>query len=342
MNNALIYIDPDNAHASLELTGVLDRMYGPDTYTVYGLYIGENAPDGASGGDRFLDGAVDGILRVPDETVSPYDAAGVAACIAELHDTYRFTAVLFLATTFGRSTAPRTAMRLHTGLVADVTEIRHDGDRIHLVRPAFSGRMLAAVVCRGGGPIMLTVRQNTFVHDGSRRRKTETITAAPHNLRPPRLRLVKRRTKDESYDIRESDVLVSGGGGVMRNFDDLETLASHLHAMVSASRRVVDSGKAPRYIQVGQSGKTVSPRLYIAVGISGSIQHIVGLKNAEYIIAVNTDRTAPICSRADIVVEGDARTFIPRLVERIKRNGTVPPEPHDTTEPTPTDHGGDA
>ena len=333
MNTALIYVDPDAVTASLELIGVLDKMYGRDGCTVYGLYIGENGSDGDSPEREVLEGAVDVVLRVPDKTVTSYDAAGVAACIAELHETYRFDAILFLATAFGRSAAPRTAMRLHVGLVADVTEIRLDGEQIQLVRPAFSGRMLAAVVCRGSGPIMLTVRQNTFGYDGSRRRTTRTVTVSPQDLPAARLRLVKRRRKNVSYDIRESDVLVSGGGGVMRDFDRLEALASHLHGKVAASRRAVDSGNVPRHIQVGQSGKTVSPRLYIAVGISGSIQHVVGLKNAEYIIAVNSDRNAPICSRADLVVEGDARTFIPRIVERIARNGAVVPN---------NTHGGDS
>ena len=122
-------------------------------------------------------------------------------------------------------------------------------------------------------------------------------------------------------DIRESEVLVSGGGGVLRHFGKLELLAKELNGMVAASRRAVDSGLAPRQIQVGQSGKTVSPRLYVAIGISGSIQHVVGIKNAEHIIAVNSNRYAPICSIADIVVEGDATEFIEKMVERIRKEG---------------------
>lgn len=338
MKNALIYIDPDAVDASLELTGVVAEMFGRDDCTVYGLCIEDGPTDRAADGP--IDGTIDVALRVSSETVDLYDAAGVAACIAELHETYQFDAVLFLATTFGRIIGPRTAMRLHVGLVADVTEIRHDGDAIHLVRPAFSGRMLAAVVCRGNGPVMLTVRQNTFSRDVSRRRETRSVTVELSSPRSPRLRLVERRQKSESYDIREADVLVSGGGGVMRYFDELEALASLLHGAVSASRRVVDRGKAPRHMQVGQSGKTVSPKLYIALGISGSIQHVVGVKNAEYIIAVNSDRRAPICSLSDIVVEGDARTFIAGITKRINRDGAVPPEPHDTDKSKPTNPGG--
>ena len=347
MKKALIYIDPDAPEASLELTGVLDLMYGPDGYTVYGLRLGETgpgAPAEASLGNAVepsLDGVVDAVLRVSPETVLPYDAASVVGCIAELNETYRFDAVLFLATSFGRAIAPRTAMRLHVGLVADVTEIRRDEERVSLVRPAFSGRMLASVVSRAEGPVMLTVRRNAFSRGGSRRRETRSVPVEITEPRSSGVRLIKRRRKEESYDIREAGVLVSGGGGVMRHFDELEKLASLLDGAVSASRRVVDRGKAPRAIQVGQSGKTVSPKLYIAVGISGSIQHVVGLKNAEYIIAVNSDRRAPICSLSDIVVEGDARTFLARLTERITRDGAVPPEPPNSQKAESTESGGE-
>jgi len=113
--------------------------------------------------------------------------------------------------------------------------------------------------------------------------------------------------------------LISGGGGVLEHFDRLQDLSEAMHAQVSASRRLVDSGVASRRIQVGQSGKTVSPRLYIALGIDGSLQHMEGLKNVEHLIAVNTNKDAPICSLADVVIAGDAVEFIDRLLERIER-----------------------
>lgn len=374
MKRALVYIDPDAPIASLELLNVLELMYGANGYVAHALAIGE--PTDVSN----LIGAVDTIVRVDRETVGPYDVENVVSTICELHREQQYDAIVILSTTIGRMVAPRVAMRLHVGLVADVTEIRRSGNAtgapaggnatggndpggnaagatavsataaggddpggnaFELVRPAFSGRMLAAVVCRGDGPTMFTVRRNTFDHETIRRdRSTTELVFSPQAVKPPRIRLLSTREKTDSYDIRESDVLVSGGGGVMRHFDQLETLATHLRGRVSASRRVVDSGKAPRHIQVGQSGKTVSPRLYLAIGISGSIQHVVGLKNAEYVIAVNSDRRAPICSLSDVVVEGDARTFITRIIERIERDGAVPPDPSDIKQPNRSTHGG--
>lgn len=338
MKNALIFIDPDVPIASFELLSVLDLMYGPRKYVVKALAVGGNKSQ--------FEGVVDEIVCIDQNEIDRYDIENVTVAIDELHNDHRFDAIVIPATTTGRMLAPRVAMRLHVGLVADVTEIRRgekdDGDTtIELVRPAFSGRMLAAVVCKGDGPTMLTVRQNTFSRDDIQRDRSTTVRHfSPNAIRPSRVRLIERRRKTESYDIRESDVLVSGGGGVLRSFDELQALAEQLHGRVSASRRVVDSGKAPRNIQVGQSGKTVSPRLYLAVGISGSIQHVVGLKNAEYIITVNSDRRAPICSLSDIVVEGDARTFVKRLIERIKRDGAVPPEPRDINKPHQSNNGG--
>jgi electron transfer flavoprotein alpha subunit len=175
----------------------------------------------------------------------------------------------------------------------------------------------------------MSVRQNTFLYskaDNTAGKKAPAVVYhSPKRKEASGVRLVKRELKPDTDDIRESDVLISGGGGVMRSFNRLEALAKELDGMVSASRRVVDSGAAPRHIQVGQSGKTVSPRLYLALGISGSIQHVVGLKNAEYIISVNSDRHAPICSLSDIVVEGDARDFIERMIQRLQQDGQTDP-----------------
>jgi electron transfer flavoprotein alpha subunit len=202
--------------------------------------------------------------------------------------------------------------------VADVTGIGKDGDDVLMAQPAFSGRVLATVVCRGGGPVIMTVRPRVFTYGEPVFKSAEFVDIEVQDLKTPSIRLIERREKSGIRDIRTSEVLISGGGGVVHDFPLLERLAEALHGMVAASRRVVDTGKAPRAIQVGQSGKIVSPRLYIALGISGSTQHVAGIRNAEYIISVNTDRQAPICSMSDIVVEGDSRVFVEGLLKRIE------------------------
>jgi electron transfer flavoprotein alpha subunit len=250
--------------------------------------------------------------------VEPYDQIGICAVLTQLQKEYQFDSILVPATPFGRMIAPRLAKRLRTGIVADITDIRRQEGRVEIIRPAYSGRLMAAILTRGNGPVMMSVRPGVFNYSGAGGVDTElseyTMPVEDHS----RVKPLEVKEKQISYDIRESDILISGGGGVLRNFDGLQRLAGALQGRVSASRKIVDRGIAPRSIQVGQSGRTVSPRLYIALGINGAIQHVEGMKNIESIIAVNTNRNAPICSLSDIVVEGDAMEFIDKLTDRIE------------------------
>jgi electron transfer flavoprotein alpha subunit len=165
---------------------------------------------------------------------------------------------------------------------------------------------------------MMSVRPRVFTYREPVVKSAEFIDVDVQDMQTPGVRLIERREKSVARDIRESQVLISGGGGVIRDFHLLERLAEALNGMVAASRKAVDMGRAPRAIQVGQSGKIVSPRLYIAIGISGSAPHVAGIRNAEYVISVNANRHAPICSMSDIVVEGDGRAFVEGLLERIE------------------------
>lgn len=311
MKRVLVYIDPDFVASSLDLTGVVEGMYGPNMAETTGFTIG-SPPDSVMG-------TLDRLVHLETGPNTRFDLEYLSTCIAELHQAHRFQAIIFLSTTFGRMLAPRVAVRLKTGLVADVTGIRREGDEVRLIRPAFSGRMLATIAFRGEGPIMMSVRGQTFHRSASQSRRTKVSAFVPKATSRSRVRMKSRRPKASPYDIRESDVLVSGGGGIIREFSRLYDLAERIGGLVSASRKVVDRGKAPRAIQVGQSGKTVRPKVYLAIGISGSIQHITGLREAESIIAVNSDRYAPICSLADIVVEGDARVFLDEMMARLQR-----------------------
>jgi len=323
MNRVLLVLDPEALEDSTDLLAVADELYGASGYQCHALVPGSAV--------QLREGAFDVVIEA--DSVAPYDSAAVAGAVASLHEEVGFALILIPATVFGRMIAPRAAMRLKTGLVADVTAVHRTAEgEIEMIRPAFSGRMLATVVNRGSGPVMMSVRPGVFRprdHAETAVRTTAyrsydaaaAATGAPGG-ECPAIRRLHSQPRPRSEDIRQSEILVSGGGGIQRHFGELQQLAQALGGMVAASRKVVDSGKAPRTIQVGQSGKTVSPRLYIAVGISGSIQHVVGLKNAEHVIAVNSDRHAPICSLADIVVEGDARDFIERMSERLRVSHT--------------------
>lgn len=312
MNRSLIYFDEEDFQNSIDLLEVVNQIYKDSEYETYAICFNNN-------GEAIL-GKFDYLITIKEEKIKNYDILNITNCIEELQRIYEFHSILIPATYLGRMLAPRLAMRLRVGLTADVTGIEHNNGLVEMVRPAFSGKILAGIINRNCNTIMMSVRPNVFVNTLERLKKTQTIQFHPANVKSSKIRLLGTREKEKAKDIRESEVLISGGGGVIENFDHLKLLAEELNALVSASRRIVDSGIATRSIQVGQSGKTVSPKLYIALGIYGSLQHIEGLKNVENIISVNINKDAPICSLSDVVVEGDAIEFIDKLTEKIKMN----------------------
>lgn len=312
MKKSLIYLDKENYENSIDLLEVVRQIYGEDKNETYGISVNHCCLK--------AEGAFDKLIQVSEDEIFEHDPMIVTDIMEELHQQYEFDCILIPATQFGRMLAPRLAMRLKVGLVADVTAIHHHNGVIEMVRPAFSGKIMAKIIKKGDGPYMMSVRQNVFAYNHERLKDTQIITFQPVRQRNSGLKLINKKVKVQSCDIRDSKVLVSGGGGTSRNFKKLELLAKELNGQVSASRKIIDKGIAPREIQVGQSGKTVNPKLYIALGINGAIQHIEGLKKVDHIISVNTNKSAPICSLSDLVVEGDALEFIDKLVEKIKAN----------------------
>jgi len=310
MKKSLIYLDAENIQNSIDLLEVADLIHGKGDTETYAVCIGR-CPDEAYG--KF-----DVILNLPEDSIRSYDVSNITNCLEELHRIYTFDSILIPATHIGRMLAPRLSMRLQVGLVADVTAIDHNDGALEMVRPAYSGKIMAGIVNKGRIPIMMSVRQNIFVYTSIIKKATRSIDVHPTTIQPSHISLLEVKVKEKTSDIKDAEILISGGGGVLDHFSRLDELAAELHAQVSASRRIVDSGLATRKIQVGQSGNTVSPKLYIALGIYGSLQHIEGLKNVENIISVNIDKDAPICSLSDIVVEGDAIEFIQKLVEKIR------------------------
>lgn len=309
MKRCLIYLDHQALANSVDLLEVADQIYAGEPFEVSGVSVNESA--------ELANGAFDRIIQVVHDQIKDYDPMEVSEVLVELQHLYNYDSILVPATPFGRMLAPRLAMRLDTGLVADVTAIRLDNNGLTVIRPAYSGRIMAGIQYTNCSPVMMSVRPGAFHYERLTDRQTFHETYRPVAIKDGNIRRLAVRQKQQAYDIRESDVLISGGGGMTGHFHQLEKLAQRLGGQVSASRKIVDQGLAPKSIQVGQSGKTVSPKLYIALGIYGAVQHVEGLKQVDYIIAVNTDRNAPICSLSDIVVEGDAVTFIEKLVDQL-------------------------
>ncbi len=310
MKKVLIYREYGYSQEVADLVEVARRLYGESDFTTYALCINSDF--------RSLQESFDVMLHLDDDTLESFDQKGISDVISELHARYHFDAILFLATPMGRCIAPRVAMHLGTGLVADVTDIAHDDGDLVLIRPAYSGKIMAGISLTGDGPVMMSVRAGVFSNAQTRTGASEHIQLEGLSYQYGSITMTGRKEKKVPYDIRKSTVLISGGAGVS-DMQELQKLATLLKGEVSASRSAVDAGIVSRAVQVGQSGKTVSPQLYFALGIHGSIQHVAGLKDVPYVISVNTDRNAPICSISDIVVVGDALPFIHRLVQRIER-----------------------
>jgi electron transfer flavoprotein alpha subunit len=265
------------------------------------------------------------IFRAEVKEFDHYDTDTYSSIISGMILTNKPSIVLFPASHTGRDLAPRIASALGIGLTADCTglSIGPDGNLIQS-RPAFGGNIMADISTPDHRPQMATVRPNVFKAGESVKGRIAKVVDVPVKVDSSSLRVVVKEiiktAAKEGKDINEVDVVVAGGGGMKgpEQFRILEDLAEVLNGAVGASRVAVDSGWRPRSDQVGQTGKTVSPRLYIACGISGKIQHQVGMKGSEIIIAINKDRDAPIFKIADYGIVGDIFEIVPLITDEIR------------------------
>ncbi|MBQ7066514.1 MAG: electron transfer flavoprotein subunit alpha/FixB family protein [Lachnospiraceae bacterium] len=278
----------------------------------------------------------DKVIVVDDPELKEYRTEPYTHAVASVIEKYKPEIVLVGATAIGRDLGPRVSARVQTGLTADCTvleigdfplnpipgkEQKHN--QLLMTRPAFGGNTIATIACPDNRPQMATVRPGVM----QKREKVEGAKAVveefnpgftPDNKYVEILEIVKSVV--DTVDIMDAKILVSGGRGVgsPENFKLLEDLADALGGTVSCSRAVVDSGWKPRDLQVGQTGKTVRPSVYFAIGISGAIQHVAGMEESDIIIAINKDETAPIFDVADYGIVGDLNKIVPMLTEQIK------------------------
>jgi electron transfer flavoprotein alpha subunit len=245
---------------------------------------------------------------------------GCAAAIAERASSGGYGAVVFAATATGKDLAPRVGAKLGVSVAADSTELAVEGGTIVATRPVYAGKALQKVRVLAK-PAVVSVRPNVFTPDAQAARvQPETLTVSSPG------RVVLREIKPAPagmLDVAEAQIIISGGRGLKdpANFKVLEELAQAFggRAAVGASRAVVDAGWRAHADQVGQTGKTVSPSLYIAVGVSGAIQHLAGMRTSKVIVAINKDKDAPIFKIADYGVVGDLFEIVPRLTEEIRK-----------------------
>jgi electron transfer flavoprotein alpha subunit len=261
------------------------------------------------------------IAAAEHDALAEYHPEGYADVVAQHVRDGGYAAVVFPATTLGKDLAPRVAAALDVPLATDVTALRVEGGKVLITRPVFSGKAFANLEIEAS-PVVVSIRPNVF-QAVERPAEGAVSTFAP-TVKPEawRVRVVKREAASAgALDVTEASIIVSGGRGMKdpSSWHVLEGLRDAIgaDAALGASRAVVDAGWRPHAEQVGQTGKTVAPKLYIAVGISGAIQHLAGMRTAKTIVAINRDADAPIFNVADYGIVGDLFEVVPRLSEEI-------------------------
>jgi electron transfer flavoprotein alpha subunit len=251
-----------------------------------------------------------------------YTAEAYSKVVADIVKAAGGEILLASHTPTGRDFMPRVAAKLGVGLASDCTQLAFDGSNIKVRRPVYSGKATAEVEFVGSGPRLATVRANALgapKADASKAAEVINVTPDLGTLKTKVLEVVKGQSARP--DVTEASIVISGGRSLKSadNFKMLEDLADTVGAAVGASRAAVDAGFRPHRDQVGQTGKVVSPSLYMAFGISGAIQHLAGMRTSKVIVAVNTDAEAPIFQLADYGVVGDLFTLVPLIKEEFKK-----------------------
>ena len=306
---------------SLELLGEGRRQADKLGVKLTALLLGSNV-EGLT--KTLAEHGADEVLVVDNALLEHYTTDAYTKVICDLVNE-RKPGILFVGATFiGRDLGPRIAARLNTGLTADCTSIDVEVETGDLLatRPAFGGNLMATIACPAHRPQMATVRPGVFakVESDGANCKVEKVNVqlTDADVRTKVLETVK--TAKDIIDISEAKVIVAGGRGVgsKENFALLEELAKVLGGTVAGSRAAVEKGWIDNAYQVGQTGKTVKPSIYVACGISGAIQHVAGMQDSDMIIAINKDETAPIMKVADYAIVGDIKKVLPELIAQAK------------------------
>ncbi|CDE68798.1 electron transfer flavoprotein subunit alpha/FixB family protein [Jutongia sp.] len=327
-------VDNELSSIAFELLGKAKELAAPLNTEVTAVLIGSGVKGLV---DQLAEYGADKVIVVDDPELKEYRTEPYAHALSSVINEYKPEIVLVGATAIGRDLGPRVSARVATGLTADCTvleigdfplnaipgqEQKHN--QLLMTRPAFGGNTIATIACPDNRPQMATVRPGVMQKiDPIAGAKAEVIEYnpgfTPDNKYVEILDIVKELS--DTVDIMDAKILVSGGRGVgsAENFKMLQDLADVIGGTVSCSRAVVDNGWLPKELQVGQTGKTVRPNVYFAIGISGAIQHTAGMEESDIIIAINKDDSAPIFDVADYGIVGDLNKIVPKLTEELKK-----------------------
>ena len=337
MNNIFVYCEVEDgvvADVSLELLTKGRSLSNELKCQLEAVVVGGGLKDVES---QIIPFGVDVLHIIEDPRLSPYTTAPHAAVLIKLFDEEKPQIALMGATPIGRDLGPRVSSALHSGLTADCTSLEigdHEDKKagkiyknlLYQIRPAFGGNIIAWIINPDCRPQMATVREGVMkkeILNAKYPGKVVRLEVAKYVSDVDfAVQVIERHMEKRKLNIKGASIIVSGGYGVgsKENFKLLYDLAAVLGAEVGASRAAVDAGFAEHERQIGQTGTTVRPKLYIACGISGQVQHRAGMEESAQIIAINTDPDAPINSLADYVITGDLSEIIPKMIKYYKLN----------------------
>lgn len=313
--------DGNIMNIALELLGEGKKLATDLGVELGAILIGDNVADKAK--ELFAYGA-DAVYLVEDPALKNYRTESYTAAFEKIIKTYKPEIILIGATNIGRDLGPRVAGRVHTGLTADCTKLDIDQETRLLLqtRPAFGGNVMATIQCPDFRPQMATVRPGVMQKAAPDANRTGKIVKVDYDQNTKVRTIVKEVVRESSkvVNLEEAEFIVAGGRGLCGSdgFELLQQLADELGGILGASRGAVDAGWISNTHQVGQTGKTVRPKIYIACGISGAIQHVAGMQNSDIIVAINKNANAPIFKVADYGIVGDLYQVVPAMIETIK------------------------
>jgi electron transfer flavoprotein alpha subunit len=318
----LVYVEQRDGHVrpvAREALGEAKRLAVVLGGPVVAVYCGDTDAQLASLGEA----GAEKVLLAQHAAFAHYDGAGYSAAVATAARATGASVVLMAASSIGKDLAPRVAALLGVGLASDCTALETTGGKLIARRPVMAGKAFEKLAF-ALSPAMATLRPKAFAAPAPESGKTATVEPLAFEWDASAPRAVVTGVSGASgdrADLTEAEIIVSGGRGMKgpENFALIEKLAEALGATVGASRAVVDAGWRPHGDQVGQTGKTVSPKLYVAVGISGAIQHLAGMSSSRWIVAINKDPEAPIFKLADYGLVGDLFEVVPALTEAVKK-----------------------
>ena len=336
-NNIFVYIEIEGSKVSdvsLELLTKARSLAGELNCQVEAIAIGDNLNPLV---DILAHYGADKIYLAENKELSPYRTLPHCSIVCGVFEKEKPQIALFGATSIGRDLAPRVSSALRSGLTADCTQLeigehrdaknnKDYKDLLYQIRPAFGGNIIATIINPDCRPQMATVREGVMKMEPVATPKKPEIVIVDYkeyvNEEDWAVKIVSREIQERQINLKGAPAIVAGGYGVgsKEGFDMIKTLAELLGGEVGASRAAIDAGFIEHERQIGQTGTTVRPKLFIAVGISGQIQHTAGMDESATIISINTDPDAPICKLADYSIIGDYTTVLPKLINSIKQN----------------------